>query len=752
MNLRILFLSILALGVGYASAQTPIQGNALHFDGTDDHVMIPDADALDLTGSYTLECWIRPERFNSRAGLISKYNADPSNGYLLRLGSAAPFNGLSFDGMETATGILEFDRWYHIAAVNNNGIRTIYVNGVEHALSGIPVSVGANTDKLTLGVDYLPSPRYFKGAMDEVRIWNTARTRTQIRADMRTLLNTPSPGLAAYYRFETGTPGGNNAGLTTVTDAAGGHHGAAANFSMTGNTSNWIETAGCTSINYPVPDTWNLANLRLEEDGWLNGTNSSLDREKAMYFDVSDHAGVMTGTSIGFGYASTSDPSRQVPIRVYDGTSGSPGAELGSATITMSEIMGDIADFSWAIKVNNSLIYHYDGGGIDLCESSPNLSNLVISGNSGRFGGGIQAEDSSPIITNTVISGNVADRRGGGIDTFLKSSPVLINVTISGNMAPDDGGGGISRFQSHTTLRIHNSIIYGNTSSVNLSSTNSTLEYRFSLIQGITTDDANGNIDGNTDPHFTEAPSPRNVPFTNGNYMLQVGSPIIDKGNNTLFTGPTDLAGNPRISGAAIDIGAYEYSDALPVTLLSFKALKQENAVHLTWQTTQEINASHFEIHRSADAHAWQAIGTVAAKGSGSYIFTDSSPFGYAQGPPLSTLYSPLSTPSYYRLKITDLDGSFAYSRIEAVSFDKGNKGLAVRIYPNPANSGKVTIDLPGTGGEPVHIQVFDLPGKEIHSVKAAAMELDVSRFSPGVYLVRIRQGSEMAVKKLVVK
>ncbi len=281
MNLRTSFLCILVLVAGHAFAQTPISGNALHFDGVNDYVEIPDADALDLAGSYTLECWVRPETFNFLGGIISKYNANPSNGYMLRLSSLPPYTGLNFDGMETAVGILEADRWYHIAAVNSNGVRTLYVNGVEHTLSGTPVSAGANTDKLTLGVDYLPSPRYFNGAIDEVRIWNTARTKDQVRDDMRSILDPAPPGLAAYYRFETGTPGGNNTGLTTVTDAVGGHHGTAINFSLSGNTSNWVETVSCVRINFPVPAEWTIANYLIPEGGALNGVNHYLEREKA---------------------------------------------------------------------------------------------------------------------------------------------------------------------------------------------------------------------------------------------------------------------------------------------------------------------------------------------------------------------------------------------------------------------------------------------------------------------------------------
>ena len=110
---------------------------SLSFDGNDDYVNIPDNATLDLTGSYTLEAWIKAESFTWLGGIISKYHTNASNGYTLSLTDQAPYDGIGFDGKITSTGLIDTSVWYHIAAVNDGGFsHKLYLNGVEVPLSG----------------------------------------------------------------------------------------------------------------------------------------------------------------------------------------------------------------------------------------------------------------------------------------------------------------------------------------------------------------------------------------------------------------------------------------------------------------------------------------------------------------------------------------------------------------------------------------------------------------------------------------
>ncbi len=273
---------------------------ALSFDGTNDVVTVPDNNALDLTNNYTLEAWIYPKSTPWLGGIISKYNSAGSNGYLLRLSNSpgsgtASARGISFDEMETANNIITPNNWYHLAAVNNNGVRKLYVNGVEVALSGTALSVRANTDPLKIGQDYsVDNSRLFNGDIDEIRIWNTARTLQQITAAKDAPLVGNESNLVLYYNFNQGTRGGDNTATTTIANVAPTTlTGTLSGFALNGAASNFIGSTngpailGGSSLCIGSPlnlthtvsgGTWSIpttTGLSISNTGVLTGTAST---------------------------------------------------------------------------------------------------------------------------------------------------------------------------------------------------------------------------------------------------------------------------------------------------------------------------------------------------------------------------------------------------------------------------------------------------------------------------------------------
>lgn len=189
----------------------------------------------------------------------------------------------------------------------------------------------------------------------------------------------------------------------------------------------------------------------------------------------------------------------------------------------------------------NSTDYH--GGGFYFASSStiPNIVGCVISGNSASYyGGGIYSNNSTPNLTNCVITGNTA-YMGGGIRSYY-SSPIIMNCTFSKNLANYDGGGIYGTFSSPTITNciFWNDIpdeFYGATPIV----TYSDIKQNYGVYPGT------GNI--NADPLFIDP---------NGDYHLQEGSPCKDTADpNAPGLPSTDIDGNPRDPNYP-DMGAYE--------------------------------------------------------------------------------------------------------------------------------------------------------------------------------------------------
>jgi hypothetical protein len=217
------------------------------------------------------------------------------------------------------------------------------------------------------------------------------------------------------------------------------------------------------------------------------------------------------------------------------------------------------------------------GGMYNTTMSSPMLTNVTFTGNSSTGGGGILNNGGSPTLTNVIISGNTANNYGAGIANWNNSSSTLTNVTISGNWSGlADGGAGIDNYNG-SRIFIRNSIIWGNRINTSASSiynnTNASATVSYSLVEGGYS--GTGNL--NSDPQFVSPVAATSDPTTTGDYRLQISSPAIDAGDNSVVAATTDLDGKPRQadlrsvtntgSGTApiVDMGAYE----VPVVAIS---------------------------------------------------------------------------------------------------------------------------------------------------------------------------------------
>lgn len=215
----------------------------------------------------------------------------------------------------------------------------------------------------------------------------------------------------------------------------------------------------------------------------------------------------------------------------------------------------------------------FHGGGILVVNCTAHVShNRIIANSSRGDGGGIASITSQLHLTNNLISSNHSTATGGGLGGTLSIVTLTAN-TIAGNSATS-GAGGVSLSLSSPTLR--NSILWGNGQDLD------GVAATYSCIED-TSASGDGNIHDN--PRFTDpAGLDHTVGTEDDDYTLAGDSPCRDRGftpaaiplhiarTPTLFLlswdPGTDVAGNPRLSGTAVDIGAYEYQNFPPSYLL----------------------------------------------------------------------------------------------------------------------------------------------------------------------------------------
>jgi len=264
--------------------------NALDFDGADDRVNLGDPASLQITGTQlTLEAWIYPTawRTESWRGSIINKEAPATQGYMLRCGNNGQLsfnfgNGTGWVELQSTTGALALNTWQHVAATYDGANLRMYINGVEVASLANTTSIAAAAGyQVTIGNWSQNNDRGFIGRIDEVRIWATARSLSQITAYKDQLLCGNEGSLRAYYTFDEGVANANNAGVTTLPDlTANANDGAVTNLTLNGSTSNWVQgninLGACVPVACPEPDPLTISG-NLGNQVTLNWTNNGAD-------------------------------------------------------------------------------------------------------------------------------------------------------------------------------------------------------------------------------------------------------------------------------------------------------------------------------------------------------------------------------------------------------------------------------------------------------------------------------------------
>lgn len=174
---------------------------------------------------------------------------------------------------------------------------------------------------------------------------------------------------------------------------------------------------------------------------------------------------------------------------------------------------------------------------------------------------------------------------------------------------------------------------------------------------------------------------------------------------------------------------AFVTTSAIPVELVSFTAIAQNNKVILNWKTATETNNAGFAVEkrnpplnplpRGENSELWEEIGFIAGAGNSiteqTYSFTDENP---------------VEGNNNYRLKQINTDGTFEYSEIVEISFVSHlpEKFELYQNYPNPFNP-STTIEFSLPIKTFVNLTVYNISGENV-------VELINQEMSAGLHMI----------------
>ncbi|UXX79961.1 BspA family leucine-rich repeat surface protein [Reichenbachiella carrageenanivorans] len=199
----------------------------IHFDGVDDYINVGNVPQLKFAGTnnYTISTWVKIEAHTDPLIIGSSFQSGSNSSWELIINASnkliayrhhTPYSMIS-------NASINVGEWTHVAMTYDGTNLSIFINGVldksavfaNSQVTGPDVLFGARYDNT--GQPEL----FFKGQMDEMQIWNVARSAAEIQADRYTTFP-KHPNLIGYWNFDDDRTASNP---TVATDLSNGYDG-----------------------------------------------------------------------------------------------------------------------------------------------------------------------------------------------------------------------------------------------------------------------------------------------------------------------------------------------------------------------------------------------------------------------------------------------------------------------------------------------------------------------------------------------
>ena len=294
-----------------------LTNTSLHFDGNDDKAYKLSEINDSLTdGKLTLEVWLNPQSWATLSTGATIYESCGSGSgsdanFIVSTGNNGQVNftinpGVGELSLVSSTGLLNLNIWNHLAVSYDGTEIKLYLNGVatDSLNSGLTLNTVSGYENL--GNDYYGATPYH-GKMDELKIWNTCRTPSEIQYDMISDYCSRPDGLLVYYKFDDGFASQDNTMGSTV--LINKYHISKYmfryNFADIGTNSNFVEGTSVTSSYLPNTDVILSGDTLISANNggsyqWLNcADNSSIAGASEHFFLPQEDGNYSVAMNVG---------------------------------------------------------------------------------------------------------------------------------------------------------------------------------------------------------------------------------------------------------------------------------------------------------------------------------------------------------------------------------------------------------------------------------------------------------------------
>ena len=692
-------------------------GNALDFDGADEFVSISDDASLESSSTLTVEAWVRPDVTTSFRGIAARYftSGDASNVFALQINSGN-YDFLineSDNNLISASATATASTWTHVAGVADGTNVNIYIDGILMASTAYDGTITSNSSRDLFIGKYRTEDLFgpYDGLIDELRIWNTARTADEIQTNMFESLTGNETGLVAYYTFDE------SSGTTLDDNSANANTGTLNNM----EDADWVDASGREPFKTNGPGNLNSGST------WVGGATPGASQTLYVQHDLTvdtdltvDDFNLTSGNTLTLGSGQTLTVTGNLVNNgtiTGDGkiqfTAGNPmisggtfsNLEMnGGSPILCGEttMTGTLTLTSGNLQLDNYNLIFNSGAGISGGSSSSYIQTI----NQSSSGGSVQLEISSS-------DGQVTYPIG----TSTNYTPIFFNnfgTTASFAIRTFDG-----IYAFNTTGAAFTSNVISKTWDVNATGSG----FNVSLsIQWNTADETAG---------FDR--TAMYISTNDGSGWVERAGPV---SATEISSGVYQASASGITSFSGVGSGGEVIT---PVTLLDFYAVEGDDDVELVWHTATEIDNEKFIIERSADGIDFLAIDEVAGNGDSQALLE----YRYVDTDPMEGI-------NYYRLKQVDYDGDFEYSPIVMAETELKTHELVV--YPNPF-SDRLYIGLP-QANEPAEVKLTSITGQVVfHQTMVSDnrfVQLDDLNTPPGLYILEIQQADAIVRMRLI--